>query len=112
MCRSVRPDRPVRASFWRDVMYCNHCADWEFGQGPADAARGRRETSPCTLWSPAFVLAYPTEAMQVGGELTSGVPEQEPQGSCPYVAGWQEGGPTATRPTGDASRQAAPVSTQ
>jgi hypothetical protein len=77
----------VRASFWRDVMYCNHCADREFGQGPADAARGRRETSPCTLWSPAFVLAYPTEAMQVGGELTSGGPEQEPQGSCPYVAG-------------------------
>jgi hypothetical protein len=32
-------------------------------------------------------------------------------GPCPYVAGWQEGGPTATRQIGDASRPLQSVAT-
>ena len=74
------------------------------GRDQVEAARERRETSVLARWSPAFAFSLP-RGWQVGGLLPSEGAGKDPWIAVPhpYVAGWREGGPTATRQVGDAS---------
>jgi len=96
MCRYVRPDRPVRASFWRGVLHCNRGADRQFGRGTTlNAEGGRPVLARCGL-PPSFSLPHRGHASGRRADLgRDGTRATRFLPLCRRVVGG--GRPTATR---------------